>query len=136
MIAFSFAKGAVAETARLKLDENIIIELVAVDKIVPIAPKPTTTVTWRELSRDTKGNCKIEFSAVGHSEAGIEFYTWDFAYDEKQGFKSTVIIDKVGQATHTFKAGTHTVAVKVVDNEGLESIEAITLKVNGVVEKV
>jgi hypothetical protein len=30
----------------------------------------------------------------------------------------------------------HTVAVKVVDNEGLESIETIKLKVNGVVKKV
>ena len=36
----------------------------------------------------------------------------------------------------TFKAGVHTIAVKTVDNEGLESVETIKLKVNGVVEKL
>jgi hypothetical protein len=46
------------------------------------------------------------------------------------------MIDKEGRQTHTFKAGVHEVAVKVVDNEGLESVEIITLKVNGVVKKV
>jgi hypothetical protein len=35
-----------------------------------------------------------------------------------------------------FGAGVHTIAVKVVDNEGLESIETIKLKVNGEVEKL
>jgi len=136
IIAFSFSKGAIEEVARLKNQENIIIQLMRVDEIVPIASKPTITVTWQELSRDAKGNCKIEFTAVGHSEAGIEFYTWDFEYDEEKGFKSTVMIDKEGRATHTFEAGTHTIAVKVVDNEGLESIERIKLKVNGEVEKL
>jgi len=47
-----------------------------------------------------------------------------------------VIIDKVGKQVRTFKAGEHTIAVKVVDNEGLESVEIIKLKVNGVVKKV
>ena len=41
-----------------------------------------------------------------------------------------------GRQSHTFKAGVHTIAVKVVDNEGLESIETVRLKVNGVVEKM
>ena len=106
------------------------------NEIIPIATKPTVTITWQELSRDAKGNCKIEFSAEGHSEAGIEFYAWDFDYDEKKGFKPEELLDKSGKQTHTFKAGVHTVAVKIVDNEGLESIETIKLKVNGVVEKV
>jgi hypothetical protein len=134
IIAFSFAKGAVAEVARLKNEENIVIRLICVDEIVPIAKKPTVTVTMKELERDAKGNSQIEFSAVGHSEAGIEFYAWDFDYDEAKGFVPFTIIDKSGNATHTFSAGMHTIAVKVVDNEGLESIETITLRVNGVVE--
>jgi len=136
IIAFSFAKGAMAEVARLKLEEKIVIELITVDQIVPIAPKPTITVEMRELERDAKGNCTIEFTAEGHSEAGIEFYAWDFDYDEEKGFKSSVLIDKDGRKTWQFSAGEHTIAVKVVDNEGLESIETITLKVNGVVEKL
>ncbi|MFA7290434.1 MAG: hypothetical protein WC055_16280 [Melioribacteraceae bacterium] len=35
-----------------------------------------------------------------------------------------------------FKPGTHNIAVKVVDNEGLEAIEIIKIKVNGLVERV
>jgi len=136
IIAFSFSKGAIEEIARLKLKENVIIELVTVDKIVPIATKPAVAITWQELARDSKGNCNIELSAKGHSEAGIEFYAWDFDYDEKKGFKPEELLDKSGKQTYTFKAGVHTVAVKVVDNDGLESIETIKLKVNGVVKKM
>jgi hypothetical protein len=148
VIAFSFGKGAIAEVARLKLEDNIIIELVTVEKIVPIAMKPKVTVAMKELKKEpekksqglqspgAKGNRKIEFIAEGESEAGIEFYSWDFDYDAGKGFKASVIIDKEGRQSHTFKAGVHTIAVKVVDNEGLESIETIKLKVNGVVEKV
>jgi hypothetical protein len=90
----------------------------------------------RELSRDAKGNTEIEFTAACKSESDIEFYAWDFDFDEKKGFMSSEILDKVGKQAHTFKAGVHTIAVKVVDNEGLESIETIKLKVNGVVKKV
>jgi hypothetical protein len=136
IIAFSFSKGAVEEVARLKNQENVIVELVTVDKIVPIAAKPTIKVTMHELSKDSKGNSKIEFIAEGYSESGIEFYTWDFEYDEERGLQSEVMIDKEGKTTHTFSAGVHTIAVKVVDNEGLESIETIKLKVNGEVEKL
>jgi hypothetical protein len=34
-----------------------------------------------------------------------------------------------------FKPGTHTIAVKAIDNEGLEAIEVLKIKVNGVVER-
>ena len=136
IIAFSFGRGAIEEISRLHNHQNVIIKLLRVDEIVPIATKPTVTITMRELSRDAKGNCEIEFSAEGHSEAGIEFYAWDFEYDEKKGFMPFTLIDKLGKQTHTFTAGVHVIAVKVVDNEGLESIETIKLKVNGVVKKV
>jgi hypothetical protein len=33
------------------------------------------------------------------------------------------------------KTGTHNIAVKVVDNDGLENIEIIKLKINGAVER-
>ncbi|MDR2146054.1 MAG: PKD domain-containing protein, partial [Tannerella sp.] len=135
IIAFSFGKGAVEEVARLKLKENIIIELVTVDKIVPIAKKPTITVEINELSRDAKGIREIEFTAAGQSEAGIEFYSWDFDYNPEKGFKADVMIDKEGKQTAKLKAGLHTIAVKVVDNDGLESVEVIKLKVNGTVER-
>ena len=135
IIAFSFGRGAVEEVARLKLKNNIIIELVTVDKIVPIAMKPTLTVEINELDRDAKDVREIEFTAKGASEAGIEFYSWDFDYKEENRFKADVMLDKDGIQVHKFKAGQHAVAVKVVDNDGLENIEVIRLKVNGTVER-
>ena len=135
IIAFSFGKGAVEEVARLKLKENIIIELVTVDKIVPIAKKPAITVEINELARDAKGIREIEFIASGQSEAGIEFYSWDFEYSAEKGFRASVIIDKAGKQLVKLKAGQHSVAVKVVDNDGLESLETLRLTVNGTVER-
>jgi len=135
IIAFSFNRGAVQEVARLKNEENIIINLVRVEDIVPISKKPTISVEIKELSRDPKGFCEIEFVASGQSEAGIEFYSWNFSYDAEQGFKADVVLDKQGRQTEKFKAGLHNIAVKVVDNDGLESIESIKLKINGIVEQ-
>ncbi|MDR0348620.1 MAG: site-specific DNA-methyltransferase [Tannerella sp.] len=135
IIAFSFGKGCVEEVSRLKNHKNIIIELVRVDSIVPIAKKPAVTVEINELARDAKGVREIEFIAAGQSEAGIEFYSWDFEYSAEKGFKAGVMLDKEGKQTSKLKAGLHNIAVKVVDNDGLESIEVIKLKVNGTVER-
>ncbi|OUD12168.1 hypothetical protein [Thioflexithrix psekupsensis] len=65
------------------------------------------------------------------NDAGIEFYAWDFNYDAEQGFKATIMIDKDGKQSHKFKTGSFQIAVKVVDNDGLESLEVVYLKVNG-----
>jgi len=136
IIAFSFGKGAIEEAARLKNEDNTIVKLVKVEDIVPIAIKPVIGVHINELERDEKGDRKIEFIAIGQSPAGIEFYSWDFAYNKEKGFKPTVIIDKEGKQILTLKAGTHTIAVKVVDNDGLENTEIVALKINGIVEQV
>ena len=135
IIAFSFGKGAVEEVARLKLKENIIIELVTVDKIVPIAKKPIITVETNELSRGAKGIREIEFIASGQSEVGIGFYSWDFNYNPETGFRADVMIDKEGKQTVKLKAGLHNIAVKVMDNDGLGSLEVVKVKVNGAVER-
>jgi len=136
IIAFSFGKGAIEEVARLKNEENITVKLVKVDEIVPIAVKPVLGVHINELEKDEKGSRKIEFIAQGQSPAGIEFYSWDFAYDKEKGFKPSVIIDKEGKQILNLKTGAHSIAVKVVDNDGLENTEVVQLKINGVVEKV
>jgi DNA modification methylase len=136
IIAFSFGKGAIEEVARLRLKDKTIVKLVEVADIVPLASKPTVTIKIKELERDAKGGSKIEFTAVGKSESGIEFYAWDFSFDEEKGFKPEEIHNKSGKQTWTFRAGVHTIAVKVVDNEGLESVETLKLKVNGVVKKM
>jgi DNA modification methylase len=135
IIAFSFSRGAVEEVARLKLKENIIIELVTVDTIIPVSKKPNINIEVNELSRNASGIREIEFIAEGKSDAGIEFYSWDFDYDAKKGFKSSVIRDTTGKQQRPLKAGDYHIAVKAVDNDGLENTETIKLKVNGTVER-
>ncbi|MEN9847684.1 MAG: hypothetical protein RL368_424 [Pseudomonadota bacterium] len=134
LIAFSFGKGAHQEVARLKNEANLIIQLLEVKDIIPIAKKPVLMLEFKDLGLDAKDLREIEFTATGKSDAGIEFYAWNFAYEEEAGFKADVMIDKEGKQTHKFRAGNHSIAVKVVDNDGLESLEVVKLKVNGVVE--
>ena len=137
IIAFSFGKGAIEEVARLKNDENIVIKLVKVEEVIPIAKKPTINVSVTDLGKDAKGLHQIQFVAVGNSAAGIEFYCWDFDYKEEAGiFKAEILLDKQGEQMYKFKAGTHKVAVKVIDNDGLENIEIIKLKINGKMQQI
>jgi DNA modification methylase len=135
IIAFSFGKGAIEEVARLKIKENRIIKLVTVDEIVPITAKPVIQVHFNELFTDNEGTRKIELIAIGQSTSKIRFYSWDFSYNEKKGFKPSIIIDKKGKQIQHFKTGTHTIAVKIVDDDGLENIEMIKLKINGSIEQ-
>jgi DNA modification methylase len=140
IIAFSFGKGAVQEVARLKNEENVIIKLVTVEEIIPIAKKPKLTIEIIDKSVSTttlsegKGGREIEFIAKAQSEAGIEFFMWDFDYKNDK-FNPEILFDKTGKQIWKFKAGLHQIAVKVIDNEGLESIEIVKLKVNGKIER-
>jgi site-specific DNA-methyltransferase (adenine-specific) len=135
IIAFSFGKGAIEEVARLKNQKGIVIKLIKVADIVPIAHKPKLKINYADLGVDKKGLREIEFIAQAETGSGIEFYAWDWHYKAEQGFKAEIIIDKEGKQTQKFKAGTHTIAVRVIDNEGLENTEVVTLKINGVIEK-
>jgi DNA modification methylase len=135
IIAFSFGKGAIEEVARLKMKENIVIELVRVDTIIPLSKKPTGRIEVNDLPRCAAGARKIEFTATAESHTDINFYSWDFAYSAEKGFKPIVIRDLAGKQTAAFKAGRHNIAVKAVDNNDLESVEMITLKINGEVEQ-
>ncbi|MDI9356844.1 MAG: site-specific DNA-methyltransferase, partial [Chitinophagaceae bacterium] len=134
IIAFSFGKGAVQEVARLKNEENTIIELVKVEDIVPIAKKPKLSVEIIDKGTDAKGLREIEFKARGESTAGIEFYMWDFDYKNDK-FNAEIIFDKTGDQHYKFKAGICNIAIKIIDNEGLENTEIIKLKVNGKIER-
>jgi hypothetical protein len=132
IIAFSFGRGAIEEAARLKTTENIIIKLIRVDEIIEISVKPAVALHINEMEKSNDGSRKIEFTAVGESPSGIEFYSWDFSYDiEKKKFKPQVLLDKTGKQNISLGVGTHHIAVKVVDNDGLENIEVIKLKING-----
>jgi DNA modification methylase len=135
IIAFSFGKGAIQEVARLQNDENVLIKLVRVDEIVPISVKPTVNVTINDNGETEKHLREIEFIAKGETTEGkhIEFYAWDFNYNEKQ-FCAETLRDRNGKQTKIFKAGEYKIAVKVIDNEGLENTEIIKLKINGKIE--
>ena len=135
LIAFSFSKGAVEEVARLRSKEGCIIKLVSVEDIVPIAKKPTVKMEITELGRDKKGVRLLKLHAEGQSEAGIEFFSWDWDYTEAQGFRPEVLLDRIGTQEKHFKPGLHTIAVMAVDAAGLEGIEVVKLKVNGSVER-
>lgn len=135
IIAFSFGRGAIEEVARLKNQKGITIKLIKVADIVPISHKPKLKLNYADLGVDKKGLREIEFIAQAETGSGIEFYAWDWHYKAEQGFKAEIIIDKEGKQTQKFKAGTHTIAVRVIDNEGLENTEVVTLKINGVIEK-
>lgn len=132
--AFSFGKGAVQEVARLKNEENIIIKLVTVEEIIPIAKKPKLTIEIADKGTDKKSLREIEFVAKGESEAGIEFFMWDFDYKNDK-FNPEIMFDKKGEQSFKFKPGICNIAVKVIDNEGLENIEIVKLKVNGKIER-
>jgi len=133
IIAFSFSKGAIEEIARLKSQDGILIKLVKVEDIIPIAKKPTLTLNFNDLGLNTKNLREIEFIAQGESDAGIEFYAWNFNYEAEKGFKAEIMLDKIGKQTQLFKLGSYQIAVKVVDNEGLENSEILSLKINGVI---
>ncbi len=133
IIAFSFGKGAIQEVARLKNHENVIIELVNVADIVPIAKKPTLSIQFNDLGTDKKSLREIEFVVNATSDCGIEFYAWDFNYSADKGFIAEILLDKEGKQKYKFAAGSYSIAVKVVDNEGLENIEVISMKINGLI---
>ena len=108
-----------------------------------IAKKPKISVEIKDLGSpaSAKGEVakkellrEIAFVATAESEAGIEFFAWDFSYKNPK-FTPEIYFDKDGKQTHKFKAGTNEIAVKVVDNEGLENIEIVKLKVNGTIER-
>jgi DNA modification methylase len=55
--------------------------------------------------------------------------------DRWAGGVSHYIIDKESKQTLTLKTGAHTIAVKAVDNDGIENMEIVQLKINGAVER-
>ncbi|MDR0763146.1 MAG: hypothetical protein LBF01_01435 [Bacteroidales bacterium] len=125
IIAFSFGKGAVAEAARLKNKEGIIIDLKKVTDIIDYGSGPKVSITSKEME-----DYKYLLEASAESDAGIEFYSWDFDHKPEEGFKADVVIDKDGKQVKLFEPGEHSIAVEAIDKEGLEGTGELTLKVN------
>ena len=130
IIAFSFNRGAVEEVARLKNQDNIIIELKKVEDIIPLGRKPSIRLSVNLLSKNDDGSCLVEFEASADSSGGIEFFSWDFDYIEGS-FNPFIWRDFAGKQTRPFSPGEYFIAVRVFDSHGLENIESIKLRVNG-----
>ena len=124
IIAFSFGKGAVEEVARLKTKQKIIIELKKVGDIVDYGEKPTVKLEVEELD-----NNEYKFIANAESEAGINFYSWDFNHKETEGFKPDILLDKEGKQRKKFQPGDHHIAVEAVDIQGLDGQDKVKIKV-------
>lgn len=130
LIAFSFGKGAVAEVARLKLEQDIHIVLKRVDEIIQIAKRPVVELVV-EIGEKTEGKTRVALEARETSESGISFFSWDWDYSPEDFFKPEVQIDTRGKQTLLLPDGEYCVAVKAVDEEGLETIAYQTLKIAG-----
>jgi site-specific DNA-methyltransferase (adenine-specific) len=126
IIAFSFGKGAVEERSRLKNKKNIIIEFVPVSDIVSYEKRPKVSLTANEIEL-----YKYALEATAESEAGIEFYSWDFDHNPEEGFKPEVLLDKDGKQVRKFQPGEHLIAVEAVDKNGLEGMDKLELTVEG-----
>ncbi len=136
IIAFSFGKGAFEEIARLKNEEGVIIELIKVEDIIPIAIKSKLSLSFEDLGLDEKEKRIIKFIASVEEKSTVELFQWDFTYDERNKFKAKIMIDKEGIQILNLEIGEHLIACKVIDLEGLESIEFLKLKINGIVKKI
>jgi hypothetical protein len=143
IIAFSFSREAREAVAKMKMNQGIIIELIEVKNIVPIANNPKVSLDYNVIGKDSKDLWEIEFTANAISESPIRYYSWNFGYqmptkDTKikgETFIAERILERQHSVSHKFGAGTYNIAVKVVDTDGMENIEVVSLKVNGKVEK-
>jgi DNA modification methylase len=131
-IAFSYAKNAYEYVAGLKLKQNIEIELVKVEEIVPLSMPPNISLSyeWRDVGKNH--DKEIAFTATGDD---IEIWQWDWDYDDKVGFKGEVLMDKTGRQTRVFHGGSYEIAVRGVNKECTNAVEVLHLVVNGGVQQ-
>jgi len=129
LIAFSFGKGATQEVARLRLEQQIIIELRCVGDIVPLAKRPTVELTV-ETESLPDGKTRVTLKAHATSESGISFFSWDWDYNPNDFFKPEVQIDRQGKQTLVLPAGRYCLAVKAIDEEGMATIYSTNLEIS------
>jgi site-specific DNA-methyltransferase (adenine-specific) len=132
IIAFSFGRGTVEEAARLKREEDIDLELIRVDSIIPIAMPPRITLDFDFCDTGNKDDKRVSFTATG---ADIELWQWDWDYSAAKGFAPEVLRDSTGMQTHTFLTGSYEIAVRGTDADGISAIETLRLVVNGGVHR-
>ncbi len=146
IIAFSFSNGCIEEVARLRNKKNIIIDLKRVDEIVNIATRPKIKLDIIKSEKNiSQQNWEITFQLEIEYEQSQKMAAifWDFDYNENYGF---AVDEKFSEGLrifqdqevehqilekHIFSSGEHCVAVKVSDEDGLESIDFLRFHLNG-----
>lgn len=129
-IAFDFTKTAYECVAEVKQSSGIEIELVKVESFIPLVRKTPIKLDWSYETVD--GKQVVTLVASGDD---ISLWQWDFDYDESRGFVAEIFQDKTGTQKINLTAGKHVIAVRGTDNDGIESIETITLYSNGSVHE-
>ena len=125
-IAFDFAKTAYEYVAEVKQNIGIEVTLLKVEDIVQVAKKPKIKLDW---SYETiEGQQHVNFIATGEE---IELWQWDWNYDETKGFTAEVLKDTEGKQTIILKSGKNEIAVRGIDQNGIDTIETLTLYSNG-----
>jgi site-specific DNA-methyltransferase (adenine-specific) len=123
IVGFEFSKDIINEVARLKNNENTLIELKYIRDIIPYENPPKVTLTAEELE-----NLKYKFEAKTESEADIDFYSWDLSHNEKE-FRADVVMDKKGVQEKKFTEDEHKIAVQAVEKKGLSGTDKLKIKV-------
>ena len=149
IIAFSFSRGCIEEVARLRNKKNIIIDLKRVDEIVNVAMSPQIKLDIIKSEKNVaQQNWEITFKVEINNDQQLSknlLVFWDFDYQQSNGFTFSVneknhknqqfILEKDKNneilQSHIFSAGEHSVAVKISDEDGLESIDFLRFHLNG-----
>jgi hypothetical protein len=100
----------------LKLKQNIEVELIKVDEIVPLSLPPNILLSYEWQDVGEKHDKEISFTAPGDD---IEIWQWDWDYKADDGFSGEVLIDKVGRQTKISPAGKHEIAIHGVNKESV-----------------
>ena len=149
IIAFSFSRGCIEEVARLRNKKNNIIDLKRVDEIVNVAMSPQIKLDIIKSEKNVaQQNWEITFKVEINNDQQLSknlLVFWDFDYQQSNGFTFSVneknhknqqfILEKDKNneifQSHIFSAGEHSVAVKISDEDGLESIDFLRFHLNG-----
>lgn len=125
-IAFDFAKTAYECVAEVKQNVGIEIDLVKVESFIPLVKSTKIKLDWNYETVHDK-QC-VTLLASGND---IILWQWDFNFDEEKGFSAEVFKDENGVQDIILSPGKHVIAVRGIDSKGIESIETITLYLNG-----
>ena len=130
IIGFDFTKDLINEVSRLANKENTLISLKYIKDIIPYENPPKVLLTAEEIE-----TYKYQFEEKAESEAGIDFYAWDFS-NREEVFKADEMElvnkegnDNTGRQTRKFSEGEHQIAVRAFDKIGLDGQDKVKIKV-------